>query len=350
MAHGAPRILVLADCGPEIGGGHVMRCLSLAQALTAAGAVCAFVTTPDAARVLDAFAPAGLERRPIPDGPLHQLVEATAHAAGDWAADVVLVDHYGVGARQERLFRGEARRLVRLDDLAGVAHDCDLLIDATLGRDPDAYQAMTPSGCRVLCGPSYALLRPEYAAARPAALARRRTCEPPRRLFVSLGLTDLRGITGRVMNLLGPQLGGLEVDIAVGSAASSLTFLRRLADDNPQVRLHLDARNMAELIGAADIGVGAGGASVWERATLGLPSLNLVLAANQAGLAAELEGQGAVLAVDARSPGFGAALAPAFARLLGEPDLRARLSSASASLCDGQGAGRAAQAILALLA
>jgi UDP-2,4-diacetamido-2,4,6-trideoxy-beta-L-altropyranose hydrolase len=350
MARRAQRILVLADCGAEIGGGHVMRCLSLAQALMAAGAVCAFMAPPDAARVLDAFAPTGLERRPIADCPLHKLVEATAHAAREWAADVLLVDHYGVGARQERLFRGGGRRVACLDDLAKGAHDCDLLIDATLGRDPDAYQALTPAGCRVLCGPSYALLRPEYAAARPAALARRRPSQPPGRLFVSLGLTDLRGITGRVMNLLGPKLAGLEVDIAVGSAASSLTFLRRLADGNPLVRLHLDARNMAELIGAADIGVGAGGASVWERATLGLPSLNLVLAANQAGLAAELERQSAVLAVDARSPGFGAALTPAFARLRGEPDLRARLSSASAGLCDGQGAGRAAQAILALLA
>jgi spore coat polysaccharide biosynthesis predicted glycosyltransferase SpsG len=32
------RILVFPDCGPRIGGGHVMRCLTLARALIAHGA------------------------------------------------------------------------------------------------------------------------------------------------------------------------------------------------------------------------------------------------------------------------------------------------------------------------
>jgi UDP-2,4-diacetamido-2,4,6-trideoxy-beta-L-altropyranose hydrolase len=350
MAPDPARILILADCGPDVGGGHVMRCLSLAQALMARGASCAFMAPPDAARVLDAFAPEGVARRPLADGPLHQLVEASAKAAEAWPADAVLVDHYGVGARQERVFRGGDRAVICIDDLAERGHDCDLLIDATPGREPRAYGALAPPGCTVLCGPDYALLRPEYAAARPAALKRRRPQDAPRRLLVSLGLTDFRGITGRVMNLIGPLLGGLEVDIAAGSGASSLTYLRRLAEQTDNIRLHTDARDMARLIASADVGVGAGGASAWERAALGLPSLNLVLAANQAAPAAELDRRGATLSVDARDAGFAAALPAAFERLVGEPELRAGLSQVSAGLCDGRGAERAADAILPLLA
>jgi spore coat polysaccharide biosynthesis predicted glycosyltransferase SpsG len=161
---------------------------------------------------------------------------------------------------------------------------------------------------------------------------------------------DLRGITGRVMNLLAPRLGELAVDIALGAQASSLPWLRHLAERNSRISLHLDARNMAELIAQADIGVGAGGASAWERASLGLPSLSLVLADNQAGTTLELDRQGATFAVDARDPGFAEALPAAFDRLLTSPELRVRLSDTSAALCDGRGAERVADAVLALRA
>ena len=349
MPRAAPRILVLADCGPEVGGGHVMRCLALTQALMAKGVSCAFMATPQVARVLDAFALAGLERQPVPEAPLHQLIEAAARAAEAWGATAVLVDHYGFGARQEQLLRGGGRRLLCIDDLAQRPHDCDLLIDPTLGRDAQAYQGLTPAGCKVLAGPGYALLRPEYAKARDAVLARRRPADVPQRVLISLGLMDFRGITGRVMNLIGPALGEFDVDIAIGSEATSLSWLRRLEGQNARMTLHPDASDMAELIGHADIGVGAGGASTWERATLGLASISLILAANQEAVALELDRQGGSIAVDARGSDFAQTLPAAFERLKTEADLRARLSHISAGLCDGRGAERAAEAIAALL-
>ena len=350
MATDGPRILVLADCGAEVGGGHVMRCLALAQALMARGAACAFMSPPDVARVLDAFAPPGVDRQTAGAGPLHELIAATARAAEAWRADVVLVDHYGVDARQEQLLSAGARRLVCIDDLADRPHACDLVIDPTLGREAAAYLPLTPEGCQIMTGPQYALLRPEYALARPAALARRRPAQPPQRLLVSLGLMDLRGITGRVMNLLGSELDALEVDVVVGSGATSLTWLRHRAERNERLRVHVDTRDMAGLIAAADIAVGAGGASAWERAALGLPSLGLILAANQAAATLELDRQGAVLAVEARDKAFAEALPAAFRRLAASAELRVQLSQASAALCDGKGAERAADAMIGLLA
>ena len=57
------RILFVCDAGPAIGGGHVMRCLTLAGALTARGAEVAFLETPETAPVLDAFASVDLDQR-----------------------------------------------------------------------------------------------------------------------------------------------------------------------------------------------------------------------------------------------------------------------------------------------
>lgn len=324
------RILLLPDCGPEVGGGHVMRCLALAEALMARGAACAMLATPSVAKVLDVFAPRELDR---------------IEAADRWDADVVLVDHYRLTAEDERRL-GETVAVI--DDLADRPHACRLLIDPTLGRAEDAYAALTPAGCRVLTGPAYALLAPGFAQARISALAARRPEAAPRRLLLSLGLTDLGGITERVLRLITPQLGELQVDVAVGGAAPGLPALQTLAAEDPRIGLHVDTREMPSLIAAADVGIGAGGVSTWERATLGLPSISLVLADNQRNLARELDRRGAVLAIEA-GEGMSTALPEAFGRLLGEAGLRRRLSETSAILCDGRGAARVAEAVLALV-
>src|SRR5665213_1452752 len=94
----APRVLFLADCGVQVGGGHVMRCLSLARALLARGAACAMIATPATAKVLDAFADERLERLAAAEGPLHRLVDGARAAAAQWRPDVIVVDHYGLAA------------------------------------------------------------------------------------------------------------------------------------------------------------------------------------------------------------------------------------------------------------
>jgi len=340
------RILFLPDCGPEVGGGHVMRCLALAEALMAEGAACAMLATPSTTRMLDAFAPQALERIAAPDPAFPALTDGAREAGARWGADVIFVDHYRLAAEAEQRL---GQTVAVIDDLADRRHACRLLIDPTLGRTQEDYAALTPAGCRVLTGPAHALLAPRFAQARAAALGRRRPARAPRRLLLSLGLTDLGGITERVIRLIEPQLGDLNVDIVVGGGAPSLATLQGMAAGDRRIRLHVDTRDMAALIAAADIGVGAGGVSTWERATLGLPSISVVLADNQRNLARALDRRGAVLASEA-GEGLSMDLPAAFARLLGDGVLRRRLSETSASLCDGRGAARVAEAVLALVA
>ena len=107
---------------------------------------------------------------------------------------------------------------------------------------------------------------------------------------------------------------------------------------------------MARLTADADLAIGAGGGSVWERACLGLPALLLVLAENQRPMAHRLAELGAVLTADVSDPDFEAQFDAELAILLSDAALRASLSAASRALCDGQGAMRVARAILALAA
>ena len=344
-----PRVLFLADAGPQIGGGHAMRCLSLAAALSPHGVTCGFVDHPGAQPVLAAFAPGGIERRTAAGGSANQLVAQCIAIAEPWRADLIVVDHYALNPVHETRLRGGARRIAVIDDLARPGHDTDLLVDPSFGRSADDYADVLAGGAEVLAGPDYALLRADYASMRPSSLARRSSNPTPRRLLVALGLTDVRGVTGRVTQMLRAELADLEADVVVGSGAPSLPWLRHLQGTDPRIRVHVDTHGMTQLMADADIAVGAGGSSVWERACLGLPALNLILADNQRPLALALQEAGACLSIEGRQQGLGDDLTAGFIRLRDDAALRTALSEASAALCDGLGAARVADAIVSLL-
>ncbi|MDB5438501.1 MAG: flmD [Caulobacteraceae bacterium] len=340
MRDGVQKVLLLADYGPRVGGGHAMRSLSLAQALARQGARAALAAPPGMAAAMAPFWPKGVEtldcQALLPQGP---------SLAEQFGADLVVIDHYRAEARYEAEFAGA--KVAVIDDLADRRHAASLVIDPGFGRKAGDYAELAP-GARILAGPSFALLRPEFAASRPAALARRGG--ELSRLLVSLGLTDVGAVTGRAVAALRDLAGGPRLDVVVGSGAPSRSGLERLARLENRVELHIDAADMAGLIARADLAVGAGGSSVWERMCLGLPGVTLVLADNQAEQAFALEAAGLTLAIDARQPGFEPALIGAFGQLIDDAALRRRFSEAGAALCDGAGAQRAAQAVLELLA
>jgi UDP-2,4-diacetamido-2,4,6-trideoxy-beta-L-altropyranose hydrolase len=318
-----PRVVFLPDYGPAVGGGHVMRSLTLAAALSERGARCAFAVEGSTAGRVEAFAISDVDIWPTdPD----QWPETPA---------VAVLDNYAATADDERTLAARGVRVAALDDI-GRAHDCDLVVDPALGRTAADY----PGRARVLAGPAYALVRPEFTRVQPDRHGGR--------VLMSLGLTDVGGITAYVLARLLLVEGWTAVDVVLGAAAESLDYVREVAAHDPRVSLEVDSRHMALLLSRADLAIGAGGSSVWERACLSLPTLLLVLADNQAALGDELAAAGAALVLDARAAGFDDVFDQALARLLTDAGLRASLGAASHVLCDGQGAGRVADAVLAL--
>ena len=324
-----PTVLIVADGGPEVGGGHVMRSLTLARALGDRGARPVFLAPPFVAGVLDRYGP-----------DFARAVEAAA--AG---FDAVVFDHFGLGAEDHRRIAA-GRPAMAIDDLADRPLAVGLVLDPGPARRPEDYAGLVPAGARLLLGPAWALVRPEFAAVR----GEREHPPEPRRVLVSLGLTDVGGITARVVQRLLPRLGGAQVDVVVGQAAPSLPALARLSEREPRLRLHVDAADMAGLCAGADMAVGAGGSSLWERCVTGLPGVLLVLADNQAPAARAVAEAGAAELVDVRGSDFDARFDRAFTGLMRSPDRRARMGRAAAALCDGAGAQRAAEAFLELAA
>ena len=292
--------------------------------------------------ILDAFAPE-TERLPAASSSPADLAAAVAGA--DF--QVLAADHYGLAEPEHRALAA-GRPVLAVDDLADRPLGADLIVDSGPARRAEDYDALIPDGARLLLGPAYAAVRPEFAALRDAALGWRG--EPVGRVLVSLGLTDVDGITGRVVERVRPRLSSEGIDVVLGAGAASLASLGRIARRDTRIALHVDTPLMARLTAEADLAVGACGSSAWERCTLGLPSVMVVLAENQRPAARALADLGAALVVDIEDPRFDEALDRALMRLLTDAALRRQLAERSAAVCDGLGAPRVADIFLQLIA
>ncbi len=301
------------DASLQIGIGHVMRCLTLADALRARGAQCSFLCRPHAGHLLDLVAQRGHKALTLSEP--HEDINAPvdlAHAAwlgASWADDAeqtkralcgytmdwLVVDHYALDARWEQALRPLAKRIMAIDDLADRPHACDLLLDQNLGRKEADYSSLLSSHTQTMIGPRFALLRPEFAKWRALSLARR---DPPQlqSLLITMGGVDKDNITGQVLFGLhkAPLPSDLKISVVMGQHAPWLEQVHAQAILMPwQTQVHVAVSNMAELMANSDLAIGAAGSTSWERCCLGLPTIQIVLAANQLAIAEALAHSGA---------------------------------------------------------
>lgn len=316
-----------------------MRCLTLAHELVRRGAIPFFVVQPPTLETVPALARAGWPVETVSSEP-QQWIDAVQHHAPS-GVDLLVIDSYAIGEAEEIQLRKVARRILVIDDLADRRHDCDVLLDQNLGRRPEDYKRLAPQHCEILVGPHYALLRPEFAAARERALARRRESSDVRRILVSLGLTDMGGITKPVVEAVLSAKTGASIDVVLGQGAESLPALLDLSIACPEVSIHVDIDDIHELMVQADIAIGSGGSTSWERCCLGLPTVILVLAENQRAIALALEKVGA--SVRCRNT---ETITDAVRLLACNRDQRRQTAERAAGLVDGIGAERACDILI----
>lgn len=355
------------DASTRIGTGHVHRCLALAAALARRGVTAHFIHRLHHGHMADVIRSRGHVvhelAAPAPAATIADAdyrawagvseaddADATLAVLGTIAADILVVDHYGFGAAWESRVRGAVSRLVAIDDLANRRHDCDMLLDQNHFDDAAArYDGLVPDGCTRLCGPRFALLAPEYAAARPAARPRRGALD---RLLVFYGGSDPANLTLLALRVLGAaEFRQLHVDVVVGRDYPGLHELQALASARGLTTIHQGLPSLLPLMLAADLAIGAGGVTSWERCCVGLPAVVTAIARNQVEPARALAAAGACLLVgtldDDREPQsrLADALGAALRRLRADPRRLASMSERGWELGEGRGAAIVAECL-----
>ncbi len=274
-----------------------MRCLNLAEVLRRRGATSIFVCREQPGDKRGLLEERGFQVRHIAtdrsgspgfsearDAAETRALIEMAGSTPDW----VVVDHYGLGESWERAVRGGNSRILAIDDLANRPHDCDVLLDQNLVAGMSSrYEGRVPPACATLLGPEYALLDPVYSNYRQRVRVRK---GKPKRVLIAFGVADHSNVTGRALSaVLDGRLPGTAVDVVVNRGNKYADEVRALGAGKEGVCIHSDLPNLAELILAADVAIGAGGVSSWERLSLGLPSLIVTIADNQRDTAESLD-------------------------------------------------------------
>ncbi|MDQ3139126.1 MAG: UDP-2,4-diacetamido-2,4,6-trideoxy-beta-L-altropyranose hydrolase [Pseudomonadota bacterium] len=334
-----------------------MRCLALASALARRGARVSFVCgslPPELAERIEAAGHGLFRIDALSDAPSdaggweaalvahdEQQRDARSTLRHIGAADWIVVDHYRLDRHWQSSARSGAARIMVIDDLANRDHDCDLLVDQTFGRDAADYHARLSPNAHVAAGSAYALLSDEFAVQRVVSLARRRASASVRSVLISLGSTDIGGISARALQATLDADVGARVMVVLGKNAPSMARVAELARTHAAIEIIHDSREMARLMVEADLAVGAGGVSAWERCCLGLPTVMIALAENQKLVLANLGLIGAAAIVD--DP---AQLTATIRGLASDQQMRFSMVAAAAAIVDGCGANRVADLLL----
>lgn len=357
------RIAFRTDASIQIGTGHVMRCLTLADLLRMHGATCYFICRSHNGHLADFIRQRGHEvillplldtNFQAPPDPMHAAwlgtdwstdADQTRSALMDLSVDRLVVDHYALDSRWEQALRPISQFMMVIDDLADRPHDCDLLLDQNLGRTKQDYLRLLKADTHILVGPHYALLRPEFAQLRPYSLHRR--MHPQfKHLLITMGGVDKDNVTGQILHALNncPLPAYLRITVVMGQHAPWLAQVKSQAAQMPaQTDVLVGANNMGQLMSDSDLAIGAAGSTSWERCCLGLPTILVVMAANQKEIAAALEQNKAAVVAETRNL---LELLPLLLEQTSNASAMKAMTTCATNITDGNGATRVARFLL----
>jgi UDP-2,4-diacetamido-2,4,6-trideoxy-beta-L-altropyranose hydrolase len=342
MKHG--HLIIRADASANIGVGHLMRCVALAQAWKAEGRQVIFITACDSnalrQRLLDEDFQVVIVERPYPDpGDWEQTSRVLAAYPGAW----LILDGYHFDAEYQRRIKEAGHQLLVIDDMAYLDHYyADIVLNQNIHAEQLQYSCEPYT--RLLLGTKYVLLRREFLK---WGGWKREIPEVARKILVTLGGSDPDNVTLKVIRALQQmEVDGLEATVVVGASNPHYEELQSAVQDSRlPIRLGSNLTNMSDLMAWADVAVSAGGSTCWELAFMGLPAVVLELAKNQQDIAVALDKAGLAIALGCHSKVSIARIANSLSRLLKDRSLRLRMSECGRVLVDGMGPDRVIESL-----
>lgn len=280
-----------ADASLVLGFGHLMRCRTLANSWRRRGAEVVFFSRALPDWLVEELSIDGISYYHLADDrdEVISIKEWINNSGGilDW----LVIDHYQWDSQLETAVAPFTRQLMVIDDLANRSHSCHLLLDQNewIGRN-ESYQKLLGSNVQTLFGNHYALLRPEFAKARTKLYLRNDSVSS---LLVCFGGSDPTNETTKVLDaLIDSNISKLDIHVIIGSQHRAAEHISQQCNKLSQCTLHVQTKQMANLMGIADLAICGGGTMTLERYCMGLPGIVIAVAANQvpSSVAAQIAG------------------------------------------------------------
>ncbi|MFB4167773.1 UDP-2,4-diacetamido-2,4,6-trideoxy-beta-L-altropyranose hydrolase [Virgibacillus sp. JSM 102003] len=291
------KICFRVDASIEIGTGHVMRCLTLAEFFKRKGHFCVFISRLREGHLNKLITAKGFEILELQTIDRQSEIYSIKHS--NWLGvtknsdivetknlitnrnlqfDWIIIDHYGIDRVWEDEIRECIPKIMVVDDLADREHSCEILLDQNYYRNRNQrYLNLVPDKCTLLLGPRYGLLRDEFI----------HLCDLPKpirdnkAILVFYGGSDPTNETLKALNSIKEiEKDNLIIHVVVGTTNPNRHLIEKECNKY-NYNYHYNIAYMAKLLHEVDVAICAGGSFTWERYCIGVPAITTAIAYNQ---------------------------------------------------------------------
>lgn len=274
-------IFIRADGNAKIGAGHLMRCMTVAECLREKEKVVFLTAYEESVNFIREkgyevillncyrFCPVetGMEKE-IPE--LRELVTR-------YMPRSILVDSYHITPSYfEKL--SEFVPVIYMDDFGKERYCVDKLFNYNIFADENHYRRLYEGTNTEYC------IGPEFIPIRaPFRQIRYQVGKELKRVLFMTGGGDYYGLTEKFMDTFGnnPRFRGMSFYILCGSFNSRTEFLKKKAEEKENFYIFENIRDIWNLMSKSDLAISAGGTTVYELCSLGVPFLGYSFADNQ---------------------------------------------------------------------
>lgn len=259
-------VTILTEGGRNTGYGHVARCTSIYQA----------------------FEEKGITPEFIVHGEKHieSLLKGKRYRFLDWInnsellfevlkdCNIVFIDSYLASHEIYVNVSKHTKRAVYFDDDLRIDYPKGIVVNGAISAEQLNYPVK--EGVTYLLGTSYFPLRKEFSNV-PAKEIRREV----ETLMVTCGGSDMHNVTPVIQALLNETYPDLQKKIVVTTLFSNISEIKKLQDKKTELLCDLNAIDFKAVMQDSDIAISTGGQTLYELASVGLPTIAVCVAENQ---------------------------------------------------------------------
>jgi UDP-2,4-diacetamido-2,4,6-trideoxy-beta-L-altropyranose hydrolase len=333
-------LLIRADGSEQIGLGHLMRCLAIAQGYIQEGGQVALLTKLNLISVKESLIQSGVDviHLGVQAGGESDISE-TLDQADRLGAEWILLDGYHFQAAFHHALKRGGKRVLLMDDHGTLdSYSADLILNQNINADANMYLPKLSAG-RLLLGCQYSCLRSEFTR---WVGWKRSPIGTVKKVMITLGGGDADNVTLKVLRALSCLcLYDFHVTAIAGAVNPHWDSLKEFSEKSPyEIDVLRNVQDMPTLIANSDLAISAGGSTCWELAFLGLPSLIIVMADNQTEVALKLEERCIAKNLGWHGSLLEHSIAENVFALIEDVSERKRMSDLGQNLVDGKGVFR----------
>ena len=335
-------IIIRADGNAAIGTGHIMRCLSIADAFQRVNEDSLFVVADNSMKQI--IEDRGYQACVLDTDykNMQDDLEKTISIIKRVKAKALIVDSYYVTYDYLSNLK-EQVKLVYIDDVASFAYPVDVLINYNIYADKmnytSIYKAQNTDVPKLVLGTKYVPLRNEFSDAEPIKIQKQ-----VGNVLISTGGSDPIHLAVDLIRAIKSMQfkDGITYHFVVGAMNQDREELERLSFGMDNVQLHYNVKDMKSLMCSCDIAVSAAGSTLYEICACGVPLITYVLAENQINGAKTFEEKGlAINCGDIRNiTNASEVICDAVQQLAKNYDKRRIIYNTMIEALDGKGAAR----------